>query len=109
MERGADTTWLGADYFEIGMLLGACFLVNWVTSDAKTNMSEGLTMITFYAMIVRPPCIFVLFPVVDPCMYVGNGGVVVPRPAAGLVHAELPGLGRGGGGGCGERELSLRC
>ncbi len=35
------------------MLLGACFLVNWVTSDAKTNMSEGLTMITFYAMIVR--------------------------------------------------------
>ncbi|KAI1789896.1 hypothetical protein LXA43DRAFT_1075110 [Ganoderma leucocontextum] len=39
------------DYFEIGMLLGACFLVNWVTSDAKTNMSEGLTMITFYAMI----------------------------------------------------------
>ena len=43
----------GADYFEIGMLLGACFLVNWVTSDAKTNMSEGLTMITFYVMIVR--------------------------------------------------------
>ena len=35
------------------MLLGACFLVNYVTIDAKTNMSEGLTMICFYLMIVR--------------------------------------------------------
>ena len=43
---------LVVDYFEIGMLLGACFLVNWVTSDAKTNMSEGLTMLSFYVMIV---------------------------------------------------------
>ncbi|TBU39209.1 hypothetical protein BD309DRAFT_872771 [Dichomitus squalens] len=39
------------DYFEVGMLLGACFLVNYVTVDEKTNMSEGLTMISFYAMI----------------------------------------------------------
>ena len=107
---------LVADYFEIGMLLGACFLVNWVTSDAKTNMSEGLTMITFYVMIVRDSStgpffgsFFVVVIVVDRCVHLGDGGVVVPRPAASLVHAELPGLGRGGGGGCGERELSLRC
>ncbi|KAM5541653.1 hypothetical protein V8D89_004843 [Ganoderma adspersum] len=39
------------DYFEVGMLLGACSLVNYVTADEKTNMSEGLTMISFYAMI----------------------------------------------------------
>ncbi|KAM5541652.1 hypothetical protein V8D89_004842 [Ganoderma adspersum] len=39
------------DYFEVGMLLGACLLVNYVTIDAKTNLSEGLTMISFYLMI----------------------------------------------------------
>ncbi|PIL32583.1 transporter [Ganoderma sinense ZZ0214-1] len=39
------------DYFEVGMLLGACLLVNYVTIDAKTNLSEGLTMISFYVMI----------------------------------------------------------
>ena len=41
-----------ADYYEVAILLGACFLVNYVTVDSKTNMSEGLTMIAFYAMIV---------------------------------------------------------
>lgn len=40
------------DYFEVAMLLGACFLVNYILSDSKTNMAEGLTMISFYAMIV---------------------------------------------------------
>lgn len=44
--------YLGVDYFELGMLLGACLLVNYVTIDAKTNLSEGLTMISFYVMIV---------------------------------------------------------
>nr|AVR29895.1 putative calcium-hydrogen exchanger 3 [Ganoderma lucidum] len=39
------------DYFEVAMLLGACLLVNYVTIDAKTNLSEGLTMISFYVMI----------------------------------------------------------
>lgn len=44
--------YLDVDYFELGMLLGACLLVNYVTIDAKTNLSEGLTMISFYVMIV---------------------------------------------------------
>ncbi len=56
---------LGVDYFEVGMLLGACLLVNYVTIDAKTNLSEGLTMISFYVMIVRrlvpPPTEFATF------------------------------------------------
>ena len=40
------------DFFEVGMLLGACFLVNYVTQDSKTNWIEGLVLLCFYAMIV---------------------------------------------------------
>jgi len=40
------------DIFEVCILLGACFLVNYVTADAKTNWCEGMMMITFYFMIV---------------------------------------------------------
>ena len=42
-----------ADYFEVALLLGSCFLVNYITADAKTNWVEGLIMIAFYIMIVR--------------------------------------------------------
>lgn len=44
-----------ADFFELALLLGSCFLVNYVTADAKTNWVEGLVMITFYFMIVCIP------------------------------------------------------
>lgn len=37
--------------FEVGVLLGACFLVNYVTADAKTNWAEGMMMVVFYVMI----------------------------------------------------------
>ena len=40
------------DYFEVVLLLGACFLVNYVTADSKTNWVEGLIMVAFYLMIV---------------------------------------------------------
>ncbi|KAI0822160.1 hypothetical protein BC628DRAFT_1328011 [Trametes gibbosa] len=39
------------DYLEVALLLGSCFLVNYVTADAKTNWVEGLIMIVFYFMI----------------------------------------------------------
>ncbi|KAF9224306.1 hypothetical protein BS17DRAFT_779615 [Gyrodon lividus] len=39
------------DFFEVAMLLGACFLVNYVTADAKTNWAEGFVLLAFYAMI----------------------------------------------------------
>ncbi|KAJ8523020.1 hypothetical protein ONZ45_g501 [Pleurotus djamor] len=39
------------DMFEVGVLLGACFLVNYVTADAKTNWAEGAMMVAFYVMI----------------------------------------------------------
>ncbi|KAL1942230.1 hypothetical protein VTO73DRAFT_6294 [Trametes versicolor] len=39
------------DYLEVALLLGSCFLVNYVTADAKTNWVEGLIMVVFYFMI----------------------------------------------------------
>jgi Ca2+:H+ antiporter len=40
------------DVFEIAILVGACFLVNYVTADAKTNWAEGCAMVGFYTIIV---------------------------------------------------------
>ncbi|KAI0085229.1 hypothetical protein BDY19DRAFT_966909 [Irpex rosettiformis] len=39
------------DYFEVAVVLGSCFLVNYITADAKTNWVEGLIMVCFYIMI----------------------------------------------------------
>lgn len=40
------------DFYEVALVLGACFLVNYVTADAKTNWVEGFIMVSFYFMIV---------------------------------------------------------
>lgn len=40
------------DVFEVAVLIGAMFLVNYVTADAKTNWLEGFAMVSFYSMIV---------------------------------------------------------
>ena len=79
------------------MLLGACFLVNYVTVDEKTNMSEGLTMISFYAMIVS--CLVLQYIHILPfvrigtkwCGAIGYSGVVLPWAATGRFHAQLSG------------------
>ena len=42
----------GIDLYEVGVLVGACFLVNYVTADAKTNWAEGYILVAFYIMIV---------------------------------------------------------
>ncbi|KII95922.1 hypothetical protein PLICRDRAFT_99140 [Plicaturopsis crispa FD-325 SS-3] len=39
------------DFFEVALLLGATFLVNYVTADSKTNWMEGWMMVSFYVMI----------------------------------------------------------
>ncbi|KAI0667439.1 hypothetical protein C8Q78DRAFT_1082161 [Trametes maxima] len=39
------------DYFEVALLLGSCLLINYVMSDARTNFSEGATLVSFYVMI----------------------------------------------------------
>lgn len=41
-----------SDFFEVALLLGACFLVNFVTADSKTNWAEGFILLSFYAMMV---------------------------------------------------------
>ncbi|KIK65590.1 hypothetical protein GYMLUDRAFT_70711 [Collybiopsis luxurians FD-317 M1] len=39
------------DLFEVAVLIGAMFLVNYVTADSKTNWLEGFAMVSFYFMI----------------------------------------------------------
>ncbi|KAG8833313.1 hypothetical protein FRC17_010958 [Serendipita sp. 399] len=39
------------DIFEVAILVGACFVVNYVTADGKTTVHEGVTMICFYVVI----------------------------------------------------------
>ncbi|KAG6903304.1 hypothetical protein C0995_013057 [Termitomyces sp. Mi166 len=39
------------DFFEVAILIGSCFIVNYVTADAKTNWAEGFAMVAFYCMI----------------------------------------------------------
>ncbi|QRV95547.1 Sodium/calcium exchanger protein [Ceratobasidium sp. AG-Ba] len=39
------------DLWEVTALVGAVFLVNYVTADAKTNWAEGMVMVLFYIMI----------------------------------------------------------
>ncbi|EGO01598.1 hypothetical protein SERLA73DRAFT_176981 [Serpula lacrymans var. lacrymans S7.3] len=39
------------DFYDVVSLIGACFLVNYVTADSKTNWVEGLILLSFYVMI----------------------------------------------------------
>ncbi|KAF8738185.1 hypothetical protein AX14_011601 [Amanita brunnescens Koide BX004] len=39
------------DFFEVSVLVCACFIVNYVTADSKTNWAEGLAMVAFYVII----------------------------------------------------------
>lgn len=43
--------WWLIDYFELAMLLGSCFLVNYVTADAKTNWVEVSSQIQIVSEI----------------------------------------------------------
>ena len=42
------------DVYEVALILGGCFLVNYITADNKTNWVEGFIMVSFYIMIVSP-------------------------------------------------------
>lgn len=48
------------DYFEVALLLGSCFLVNYVTADGKTNFAEvridGLTQFALAADLAVAIC-----------------------------------------------------
>ena len=49
------------DMYEVAVLLGASFLVNYVTADSKTNWAEGYIMIIFYIIIVSLLLLFLSF------------------------------------------------
>jgi len=85
------------DYFELALLLGACFLVNYVTADAKTNWVEGLIMVSFYLMIATCAWFYVGQPELEVmlnCKTVVEG---IAEAASGT--AEDGGEGSGGEGG----------
>jgi Ca2+:H+ antiporter len=46
------TKYILADIYEVAVIIGSCFIVNYVTADSKTNWAEGVSMIAFYLMIV---------------------------------------------------------
>ncbi|KAL1666757.1 XRN 5'-3' exonuclease N-terminus-domain-containing protein [Schizophyllum commune] len=39
------------DLYEVAVIIGSCFIVNYVTADSKTNWAEGAALVAFYAMI----------------------------------------------------------
>jgi Ca2+:H+ antiporter len=39
------------DLFEVAILIGSCFLLNYVTEDSKTNWAEGFMLVALYVMI----------------------------------------------------------
>jgi len=40
------------DLFEVMLLIAACFLLNHVTFDSRTNWAEGVMLVVFYLMII---------------------------------------------------------
>ncbi|KAJ3723349.1 hypothetical protein C8R42DRAFT_665951 [Lentinula raphanica] len=39
------------DLFEVAVLIGSCFLLNYVTEDSKTNWAEGVMLVALYIMV----------------------------------------------------------
>uniref|UniRef100_A0A0W0FKV0 Sodium/calcium exchanger membrane region domain-containing protein n=1 Tax=Moniliophthora roreri TaxID=221103 RepID=A0A0W0FKV0_MONRR len=71
------------DLYEVAVLIGSCFLVNYVTADAKTNWAEGLTMVAFYLMIALTTWFYRGQPEIEEMVQLGNFGISVAQ------HADL--------------------
>ncbi|KAF9653776.1 hypothetical protein BDM02DRAFT_3182767 [Thelephora ganbajun] len=76
------------DLYEVTVLIASAFLVNYITSDAKTNWVEGLIMIGFYIIIAM----WTWF-------YVGQPEQEVMLACRTTVAEALTHLGEGGSGG----------
>ncbi|GJE95944.1 calcium/proton exchanger-like protein [Phanerochaete sordida] len=76
------------DFYEVAVVLGACFLVNYVTADSKTNWVEGLIMVAFYIMIA-----------ISAWFYVGQPELAIMLTCPGSVAAALAAGGEGEGEG----------
>ncbi|THH28841.1 hypothetical protein EUX98_g5342 [Antrodiella citrinella] len=74
------------DFYELSLLLGSCFLVNYITADSKTNWVEGLILVAFYIMIA-----------VSAWFYVGQPELQImlscPDSVASAIVAEVAGGG----------------
>lgn len=93
------------DYFELAILLGACFLVNYVTADSKTNWVEGLIMVSFYIMIATCAWFYAGQPELEVmlnCQSVIEGIAEVANGVAEATEGGLGGDEGGGEGGAGE-------
>ncbi|KAF8530094.1 hypothetical protein BU17DRAFT_35676 [Hysterangium stoloniferum] len=60
------------DLFEVSLLIGACFLVNYVTADAKTNWAEGVMLCAFYVMIALVSWFYTGQPAIEELLVCGN-------------------------------------
>ena len=67
------------------MLVCACFIVNYVTADSKTNWAEGLAMVAFYVIIVSYSNIAARSP--SQRFFEGGLCMALPRPAIDRNHA----------------------
>ncbi|KAI0694055.1 hypothetical protein BC835DRAFT_1406559 [Cytidiella melzeri] len=76
------------DYFELAIVFGSCFLVNYVTADSKTNWVEGMILVCFYIMIA-----------ICAWFYVGQPELQLMLNCPGSVAEALAGEGAGEGGG----------
>ncbi|TCD70346.1 hypothetical protein EIP91_003697 [Steccherinum ochraceum] len=79
------------DFFELAILLGACFLVNYITADSKTNWVEGLILVSFYAMIATSAWFYVGQPELEVML-------TCPGTVAAAILSEAAGAGGEGGG-----------
>ncbi|PVF99418.1 hypothetical protein CPB86DRAFT_756905 [Serendipita vermifera] len=79
------------DIFEVVVLVAACFVVNYITADAKTNWAEGFTMCALYVMIALMAW---FYPESFSRAFFGVGTADSVLPSSGESH--------GGGGGGGE-------
>jgi hypothetical protein len=68
-----------ADIYEVAVIIGSCFIVNYVTADSKTNWAEGVSMIAFYCMIVSRCNPYLLY-LAYRHIYEGSMCLVLSRP-----------------------------
>ncbi|KAG8776004.1 hypothetical protein FRC15_000195 [Serendipita sp. 397] len=77
------------DIFEVVLLVAACFVVNYITADAKTNWAEGFMMISLYAIIALVAWFYPgqqFFAVLFPCIGGAEGATAEGAVAEGGHH-----------------------
>jgi len=76
------------DLYEVAVLIGSAFLVNYITSDSKTNWVEGLIMVGFYIIIAMWTWFYVGQPEMEVMLACGKTTM-----ADALAHVSVEGSG----------------